>query len=425
MRKFIVLPLLVLLVACTDDGAIMPVGPDGPLFAKKCPSPPCDKGGGGGGDAEGEYTITDLGTLFDGKSSSSWARDLSGVVGGTVLAVGASRSNTNAPSVATLWTVTAEGVATATELVITESEADGVNEANGINSNGTIAVGRAGSWENIPPVWWDAGQNWLGQELTPLGSGDGVARGVNNGGQIVGWSVSEFGVSFDYRATLWDVSSTDQPEPQDLHRDGWRWSWADDINGSGVVVGRVSIDNPLGLGSVTHAVLWNTGNEPVTACDLHIWDLPPKEFGPGDVLRSHAHSVSESSNDGFVIVAGSKALYSGEGVAVVWQVKLSECGQSNALQAVELAHSADAYGVNVDVVNGIVEVVGIDVSSGNDKPVVWKFGGFDGSPPVVEQILPSLKGGHGAANAISGDHIVGRTKAGQGNHAVLWTKKTQ
>ena len=50
MRKFIVLPLLVLLAACTDDGAIMPVGPDGPQFAKKCPSPPCDKGDGGGGD---------------------------------------------------------------------------------------------------------------------------------------------------------------------------------------------------------------------------------------------------------------------------------------------------------------------------------------------------------------------------------------
>lgn len=419
MRKFIVLPLLVLLATCTDRGPIGPDGPDGPAFAKvdKCsPWPTCRNDGDGDGDTEAEYTIADLGTLSGAKNSSSWARALSGEVDGGVLAVGASRSNTNAPSVATLWTVTAEGVATATELVITGSE------ANGINSNGTIAVGRAGSWENITPVWWDADNSWSGHELTPLGSAKhGVARGVNNARQIVGWSVSVFGVSFDYRATLWDVSLIDQPKPLDLHQTTWRWSWADDINGSGVVVGRVSIDNPLGLGSVTHAVLWNTGNEPVTACDLHIWDLPPKEFGPGDVLRSHAHSVSESSNDGFVIVAGSKALYSGEGVAVVWQVKLSECGQSNALQAVELAHSADAYGVNV--VNGIVEVVGIDVSSGNDKPVVWKFGGFDGSPPVVEQILPSLKGGHGAANAISGDHIVGRTKAGQGNHAVLWTKK--
>ena len=420
MRKFIVLPLLVLLATCTDRGPIGPDGPDGPLFAKpdKCsPWPTCHNGSDG--DTEGEYTIADLGTLSGAKNSSSWARDLSGEVGGTVLAVGASRSNTNAPSVATLWTVTAEGVATATELVITGSEADGVNEANGINSNGTIAVGRAGSWENITPVWWDGDESWLGHKLTPLGSGDGVARGVNNAGQSVGWSVSEFGVSFDYRATLWDVFSTDQP--QDLHRDGWRWSWADDINGSGVVVGRVSIDNPLGLGSVTHAVLWNTGNELVPACDLHIWDLPPKEFGPGDVLRSHAHSVSESSN-GFVIVAGSKALYGGESVAVVWQVDPSNC-ESNLPTVVELAHSADAYDVNV--AGDVVEVVGIDVSSGNDKPVVWRFVGFDGSPPVVEQILPSLKGGHGAANAISGDHIVGRTKAGQGNHAVLWTKKTQ
>ena len=103
--------------------------------------------------------------------------------------------------------MTADGGAIATELVITGSEAEGVNEANGINSNGTIAVGRAGSWENITPVWWDGDEGWLGHKLTPLGSGDGVARGVNNAGQIVGWSVREFGVSFAYRATLWDGSS--------------------------------------------------------------------------------------------------------------------------------------------------------------------------------------------------------------------------
>ena len=418
MRRFIVLPLLVLLAACTDDGAIMPVGPDGPLFAKKCPSPPCDKGGGGG-DTEGGYTITDLDTLSGGKNSSSWARDLS-EVGDLVLAVGASRSNTNAPSVATLWSVTAEGVET-TELVITESEPDGVNEANGINSAGTIAVGRAGSWENITPVWWDGDESWLGHKLTPLGSGDGVARGVNNAGQIVGWSVSEFGVSFDYRATLWDVSSTAEPQPQTLHRTTWRWSQADDINESGVAIGRVMVANPLGLGSVTHAVLWNTGNG-ITACDLHIWEPPPVAWGPGDVLRSHAHSVSESSITGIVVVAGSKALYGGEAVAVVWQVDPSNC-ESNLPTVVELAHSADAYDVNV--AGDVVEVVGIDVSSGNDKPVVWRFVGFGGSPVVVQMALPSLKGGHGAANAISGDHIVGRTKAGQGNHAVLWTKKTQ
>ena len=416
MRTFIVLPLLVLLAACTDRGPIGPDGPDGPLF-KKCSSPPCDKGGGGGGDTEGDYTITDLGTSFDGKSSSSWARDLSGEVGGTVLAVGASRSNTNAPSVATLWTVTAEGVATATELVIPESEADGVNEANGINSAGTIAVGRAGSWENITPVWWDGDESWLGHKLTPLGSGDGVARGVNNGGQIVGWSVSEFGVSYDYRATLWDVSFP--AKPRDLHQERWWRSLAEDINDDGVAVGVVHIINPLG-GVVSHAVLWNTGNEPVTAYDLHIWDLPPKEFGPGDVLRSHAHSVSESSITGIVVVAGSKSLYGGEAVAVVWQVNPSNC-ESN-LQTVELAHSADAY--DVTVADAVVEVVGIDRSSGNDKPVVWKFGvgGFGGSPVVEPMALPSLKGGNGTANAISGVHIVGRAKAGKGNHAVLWTK---
>ena len=392
MRRFIVLPLLVLLAACTDDGAIMPVGPDGPLFAKKCPSPPCDKGGGGG-DTEGGYTITDLDTLSGGKNSSSWARDLS-EVGDLVLAVGASRSNTNAPSVATLWSVTAEGVET-TELVITESEPDGVNEANGINSAGTIAVGRAGSWENITPVWWDAADGWLEHKLTPL-TGYGVARGVNNAGQIVGWSVSEFRVSFDYRATLWDVSSTAEPQPQTLHRTTWRWSQADDINESGVAIGRVMVANPLGLGSVTHAVLWNTGNG-ITACDLHIWEPPPVAWGPGDVLRSHAHSVSESSITGIVVVAGSKGLYGGEAVAVVWQVDPSNC----EIGAVELAHSADAYDVTVAGV--VVEVVGIDRSSGNDKPVVWKFGGS----LVVEQMaLSVLKGGNGAANAISGDHIV-------------------
>ena len=61
MCKFIVLPLLVLLAACTDDGAIMPVGPDGPQFAKKCSSPPCDKGGDGGGG--GEALPTDVAAI--------------------------------------------------------------------------------------------------------------------------------------------------------------------------------------------------------------------------------------------------------------------------------------------------------------------------------------------------------------------------
>lgn len=419
MRRFIVLPLLVLLAACTDDGAIMPVGPDGPLFAKKCPSPPCDKGGGGGGDAEGEYTIADLGTLSGAKNSSSWARDLSGEVGGGVLAVGASRSNTNAPSVATLWTVTAEGVATATELVITGSEADGVNEANGINSNGTIAVGRAGSWENITPVWWKGTDSWSGYKLTPLEGFDfGAAREVNNSGKIVGWSWGGLPAG-KFRATLWVVPF---PAPETLHhQDEWLASRAEDINDAGVAVGVIDIPDPGPPAAfVSHAVLWNTTNR--TACDLHMWKFPPQDWGPGDVLRSHAHSVSESSS-GFVIVAGSKALYGGEAVAVVWQVDPNDCESKNDLQTVELAHSADAYGVNV--VNGIVEVVGIDRSSGNDKPVVWKFGGFGGSLVVVQMALPSLKGGNGAANAISGDHIVGRAKAGKGNHAVLWTKKTQ
>ena len=60
--------------------------------------------------------------------------------------------------------------------------------------------------------------------------------------------------------------------------------------------------------------------------------------------------------------------------------------------------------------------VGQDHSSGNARPVLWTTAG----QPVD---LPSLKGDYGRAEGINdAGQIVGWTKAGGQNHAVLWTK---
>ncbi len=120
MRKFIVLPLLLLLAACTDDGVIRPVGPDGPQFAKKCPSPPCDKGGGGGGDADGEYTIADLGTLPG--NTASTGRGMARGMAGEIRVVGSSWGPEDGFDVPTLWTVNSGDVTGVDALAMPEDE---------------------------------------------------------------------------------------------------------------------------------------------------------------------------------------------------------------------------------------------------------------------------------------------------------------
>ena len=62
MRKLIVLPLLVLLAACADQGPIAPEAA-GPAFKKCAEGPPCGKGGGGGGGGGGEALPSDVAAI--------------------------------------------------------------------------------------------------------------------------------------------------------------------------------------------------------------------------------------------------------------------------------------------------------------------------------------------------------------------------
>ena len=384
MRKFIVLPLLVLLAACTDRGPIGPDGPDGPLF-KKCSSPPCDKGGGGGGDAEGDYTITDLGTLTLAGGSWNVARDISG--NGEVV-VGASE-DADGNSVATVWSLDGDGW----DILALEQLSDFTgSEANAIDSLGIVTVGSAGFGTPVP-VRWDLDLGILrlpGLVVNDTDFLNGVARDVNIAGQIVGWTAS----GNARRATLWEVDVLGKAvaaiaiELRTLI-DG-ESSRAYGINEDGLIVGTDNSND-------SHAVLWREGTDGFEICDLH----------PGDASWSRAYAITDAKLDGSVEVAGVR-----DNIVTVWSVDWPVKGPCVAAGSRDLSSGAFAFDIN-----NRGEVVGQDLSSGTTRPVLWMA-----DNQLVE--LPSVKGNYGSANRINdAGQIVGWSKGARKQvRAVLWTK---
>jgi hypothetical protein len=395
------------LAACQDQGPPRPT--DDPQFAKKKPCEPwpeCKSGGDGGG----QYTVLDLGTLTGGKNSSSVASDISEKVEGDVFVVGSSRSDPDAPHVATLWTVSG-GAAIGDPL-----ELGGYTESHayGIKNDGTIAVGTAGSGESSTPVWWDGSDNWSHHMLPTLAEGGtyGEASAVNYDRQIVGWSEAT-DVQY-FAATLW-TRDGDAYSATPLHDASWDGSRAYDITeDGGIAVGNKTIRDPAdGTRWVNYAVLWKIDIDGTTSpCNLHEWD-------PSYGRISSAFAVSENT-DGNVRIAGYMGMPSGVLVAVVWEMNPGDC---SSVAETELARSAYAADVNaVQPVSGgspVWEVVGQDRSTGPGEPVLWRF-----DNGTVEQLeLRSVKGDQGGALGVNGaGQIVGLTKAGKAEHAVLWTR---
>ena len=448
MRKFIVLPLLVLLAACTERTAVGPDGDPGFVAAKGGKG---KGGGGGGGDADGGYTITDLGTLFGGKKSSSRARDISEPIVGpsqqTLRIVGRSGDGSG-NTAATLWTVTLDWTVavTAMDPPPVGLSPDVPSEAWAINGSGNIVVGSAGGagsgTARIPVRWTFDGSSWAsGEELTVSAEfSGGYARDVNDAGLIVGWRVGE---SEDWaqkrRATLW---RSEDPvvvvELPSLAPVGTSTTPRAETNARAEAINDAASENPVFVAGnsgiwiddhlLFHAVLWKVnGTEVEGPCDLHTWE-PAYGDGDspqgGDVLHSHVWGISDANTtDGSVSVqvVGSRTLYGGEGRATVWTVDVGNtkwttpsvlCKMVDELPG-DLGSAAFALDINNTGV-----VVGQDHSSGNVRPVLWTAGG----QPVN---LPSLKGDYGSAEGINdAGLIVGWTKAGGHgqNHAVLWTK---
>jgi probable HAF family extracellular repeat protein len=121
----------------------------------------------------------------------------------------------------------------------------GIGEANAINNKGEV-VGHSG---NDNAFLYSGGSM---QDLGTLGGIGGGAYGINDSGQVVGYSFTA-GNSADPHAFLYSGGSM-----QDLGTLGGSFSGARGINNSGQVVGESLTDNdPLGNG---HAFLYSGGS---------------------------------------------------------------------------------------------------------------------------------------------------------------------
>lgn len=143
-------------------------------------------------------------------------------------------------------------------------------------------------------------ENGVMHELPTLGGNHGFAAGVNNLGQIVGWSetavddptcTEEVGIRqfLQFRATLWEPKSgskgkikTRQLRP--LGNDST--SAATAINDNGQVVGISGrCDQAVGRFSALHAVLWDKNGKPTEIPNLGgvTWHTPMDINAQGDV----------------------------------------------------------------------------------------------------------------------------------------------
>ena len=404
MRKFIVLPLLVLLAACTDDGVVRPVGPDGPAFAKldKCsPWPTCRNDGDGDGDTEGEYTVTDLPMLSDGGGGSAWDINKSGdVVGVTNLASGL---------VATLWRFGNEGYAAelvgGLEKCAAELDMCTSTHAYAINDDADVIVGAGApdGWTSMPVRWTPSagGDGWDIHSLpTTETLPEGAAQGVASDGVIAG---DIFFITPDVKKRSAVVWSPNADAPTLLPElSGFTYSNASGINNAGYVVGSIRNEQ-----FERHAVLWVPTGSGYTACSLH----PPL------ALFSSVSAVSEPvSGGGDVKVLGLTRFPDGPSTVTVWTLTPTASGVCPSPTKTTLTFILELAGFYVNDINGLGDIVGQDISKGGARPVVWTQG------RLVE--LPSLKGNHGSAQGINNDgSIVGSSLASKGEiPAVLWTK---
>ena len=392
MRKFIVLPLLVLLAACTDMGPIAPDGPDGPAFAKldKCTPWPTCRGGDGDGDGS-SYLVQDLGTLGGSFSAATDINDNGDIVGRSLDADG--------KIMATLWAAPVEG----TEYLLPTQVGDPTgytgSYAHGINQSSDAIVGEAtpDPLTSEPVRWTSSNGGWEMEPLAlPGGAQNGIAYDVNNDKTAVGWTRV---TGYPAAATFWPATATGEAgEAHLLPVKATDRSIAYGINDAGHIVGSGG----------AQAVLWmpsSPAGETYQRCDMN----------HGDALTSSADAVSEVSGNEIKIL-GLRSYGGGDYTIAVWTLAVSDppngCPASTPFE--DIAGSGyHAWDINSD------GVVVAQVLTGQPNPVLWTAAG-----KLVE--LPVLKGKRGAAQAISNAGLVVGWGAvdKQESHAMLWKEKT-
>ncbi|HLZ99331.1 MAG TPA: hypothetical protein VKP66_15465 [Steroidobacteraceae bacterium] len=167
-------------------------------------------------------------------------------------------------------------------------------------------------------------QSYTFTDLGTLGGSESIANGINNGGQVVGWSYDTNGVE---TATLWNGTT-----PTALTTLGGPWGNATGINDNGQIVGESATN---GSGPSVHATLWN--------------NVTPTDLGAPTGSTSSASAINNVGQ----IVGYSNGV---NGSALLW----------NGTTAIALGSPSGAYSAAIGI-NLAGQVVGYS----NDQPVLW------------------------------------------------------
>ncbi len=363
--SILLLSILALLFtwSCEDDLAL-PDSEDIEMRGKGGNGNGGNNGGGNNGGGGGiTVTMQDLGTFPGGTESSAHGIN---IVNNDIWVVGYANTGQDlSPNFAFLWK---ESTGTMQDLGWLHKPR---SLANDVNSSGTI-VGTTGNpdnnWDNA--VMWDSTGNIfdIGQQL-PFDSANlhSGARAINNNGAIVGWVVPDY--DWRYHIWKWPLEDLGNLEGQyaganginqsgvmvgyaELPRDstffgflyravwmpdgtassldtipglGETYSWANDINDAGQIVGYFNIDTSCNSCEI-RGFIWENG----------ILNILPDWDG-----RTHANAISEAG-----YVAGESRYSSSVYHAFLWR---SDVGM------IDLAELSGMKGTNSSYAEDIID----------------------------------------------------------------------